>query len=280
VRFRSTGRGRSQALESKVRVVDRPTGTRENATTRGFIEARSLISLIVFPTPECSFRGMQLPYQLEDQLSLAAWTAYSLNRLSPHKRSPNGTKRRFVVFDPGVLVCGTLAAAQVAPQSAPPAQSQSAARITLGQSAVPLFGPWKFTVGDSPIDPKTGKPLWAEPDFDDSRWETVDLTPKNGAIDPGGGNSGYVPGWTAKGHPGYWGYAWYRIRVQVQARPGQELALAGPADVDDAYQVFENGELTGHFGDFDGRKPKIYYTQPRMFPLAQAGSQSRRRDGP
>jgi hypothetical protein len=60
-------------------------------------------------------------------------------------------------------------------------------------------------VGDSPLDRKTGHPLWAEPDFDDSKWETVDLTPKDGAFDPGVGLSGYVPGWTAKGHPGYWG---------------------------------------------------------------------------
>ena len=50
--------------------------------------------------------------------------------------------------------------------------------VTLGQSVVPLYGPWKFTVGDSPIDPSTHTPLWAEPGFDDSRWETVDLTPK------------------------------------------------------------------------------------------------------
>jgi hypothetical protein len=31
----------------------------------------------------------------------------------------------------------------------------------------------------------------------------------------------YVPGWTTKGHPGYWGYAWYRIRVPVTSVPGQ-----------------------------------------------------------
>lgn len=36
-------------------------------------------------------------------------------------------------------------------------------------------GPWKFAVGDSPIDAKTGKHQWAEPDFDDSKWEKVDL---------------------------------------------------------------------------------------------------------
>src|SRR5580704_15724052 len=165
---------------------------------------------------------------------------------------------------------GVVAAAQTA--SGPNRTSDSIAHVTLGQSAVPLYGPWKFTVGDSPIDPKTGKPLWAEPDFDDSKWETVDLTPKDGDFDPNSGLSGYVPGWTAKGHPGYWGYAWYRIRVAVQARPGAALALAGPANVDDAYQVFENGALAGHFGDFTGSKPLVYYSQPKMFPLAQSGS--------
>jgi len=177
----------------------------------------------------------------------------------------------------GVLVCGSLAAAQPAPQPANPpallAQAQNMAHVTLGQAAVPLYGPWKFTIGDSPIDPRTGQPLWAEPDFDDSKWETVDLTPKDAAGDPISGQSGYVPGWTAKGHPGTSGFAWYRIRVQVQAQPGKQLALAGPADVDDAYQVFNDGELVGQFGSFTGSKPLAYDTQPKEFPLSQPGSQ-------
>ena len=144
-------------------------------------------------------------------------------------------------------------------------------QITLGQSIVALNSPWKFTIGDSPIDPHTGRPAWAEPDFDDSQWETVDLTPKAGSFDPVGGLSGFVPGWTAKGHPGYWGYAWYRIRVQVAALPGQKLALAGPSNVDDAYQVFANGTLLGSFGKFTtGRqRPVIYATRPQMFLLPQ-----------
>ena len=55
--------------------------------------------------------------------------------------------------------------------------SDGIAHITLGQSVLPLNGPWKFTIGDSPIDPATHQPLWSEPAFDDSHWETVDLTP-------------------------------------------------------------------------------------------------------
>ncbi len=188
-------------------------------------------------------------------------------------------RRTLFLLTLAVWFSGTfVAAAQMAgaPQGQAETQPGSSvygiSHITLGQSAVPLYGPWKFTVGDSPIDRKTGKPLWAEPEFDDSKWETVDLTPKNGAISANAGLSGYVPGWTAKGHPGYFGYAWYRIRVQVRAQSGQKLALAGPANVDDAYQVFDNGELAGHFGNFAGSKPEVYYTQPKMFPLQQPGS--------
>ena len=170
-----------------------------------------------------------------------------------------------------VLPCLFLLAAAVL-HAQTPSQPDRTAHITLGQSAVPLYGPWKFTVGDSPIDPRTGQPLWAEPDFDDTKWETVDLTPKDGAFDPAAGLPGYVPGWTAKGHPGYFGYAWYRIRVEVQERPGAGLALAGPANVDDIYQIFDNGEPAGHFGDFTGSRPVAYYSQPKMFPLRQLGS--------
>jgi hypothetical protein len=144
--------------------------------------------------------------------------------------------------------------------------AQGTTHVTLGQSVVPLYGPWKFTIGDSPIDPVTRAPLWAKPDFDDSHWETVDLTPK-GILDPLGGFAGYVKGWTALGHPGYAGYAWYRIRVQVATQPGQKLALAGPSYVDDAYQLFSDGTLIGSFGKFTGNQPTIYFTQPMMFNL-------------
>jgi hypothetical protein len=150
----------------------------------------------------------------------------------------------------------------------------SSAYVSLGQSAVPLYGPWKFKAGDSPADPLTGKPLWAQPDFDDSKWETVDLTPKEGSTDPMGGMSGYVPGWTARGHAGYWGYAWYRIRVILVTRPGDKLALAGPPDVDDIYQVFDDGTIVGSFGDFSGSQPVTYYTQPMIFALPQSAGEN------
>ena len=151
-----------------------------------------------------------------------------------------------------------------APAQSPPAPTTN---ITLGQSIVALTGPWKFHTGDDP--------QWADPNFNDSGWETVDLTPTAGSFNPIVGFSGYVPGWTGKGHPGYWGYGWYRIRVSTARRPGQKLALAGPADVNDAFQVFVNGKLLGSFGKFSERgSPVAYMSQPTMFPLPELHADS------
>jgi hypothetical protein len=163
-----------------------------------------------------------------------------------------------------LLACGIGATAQSGDPGA-------AMPLALGQSIVPLYGPWKFQVGDSPIDPATNQPLWATSGFDDSKWETVDLTPKD-AVNPFKGLSGYVPGWGKRGHPGYSGYAWYRIRLRVNAQPGERLALAGPAIFDDAYQLFLNGSLLGSFGRFKGKRPEYFYVEPTVFPLPQARS--------
>lgn len=154
--------------------------------------------------------------------------------------------------------------------SAQPLPIPNPAPIIFGQSVVPLNGPWKFQIGDSPIDPKTGKPLWAEPSFDDSGWESVDLKPPTGEFDPAGSERSGVPGWRAKGHPNYWGWAWYRLDVPL-AKETQNLALAGPAYVDGAYQVFSNADLLGGMGAFypTGGAPTIYWSHPAMFPLPE-----------
>jgi hypothetical protein len=176
-----------------------------------------------------------------------------------------------------VCLAGCLwASAQSVPVSAQAVPRADTTQVTLGQSAVALNGPWKFHVGDSPDLSQNGspdsKPLWAQPEFDDSKWETVDLSSGTGAVDPINGMSGYAPGWTTYGHPGYWGYAWYRIRVQLDAKAGEKLALAGPADVDDVYQAFANGSLLGSFGSFKGKRPVSYYSQPKIFLLPQMDS--------
>ncbi len=166
------------------------------------------------------------------------------------------------------LVCVLGASNLAAQSSATTAESSSVppakptAVISLGQSLAPLDGPWKFHVGDSPVDPATGQPLWAQPAFDDSGWENVDLTPTDAASDE-------VSGWTKRGHADYSGYAWYRLHLQAHATTGGQLALAGPANFDDAYQLFLNGALLGGFGNFAGSRPKYFYSEPTVFPFPQ-----------
>ena len=88
----------------------------------------------------------------------------------------------------------------------PPLNHSGAVQLdaTLGDSAVELSGPWKFHVGDNAA--------WSERDFDDSDWGTIDVTPPSGEVDEELRPSGFIPGWTSNGYPGYSGYAWYRLR--------------------------------------------------------------------
>jgi hypothetical protein len=124
-----------------------------------------------------------------------------------------------------------------------------------------LNGPWKFITGD--------KMQYAEPDYDDSKWETMDLTAPAGVHDDDVGLSGFVPGWTSKGHSNYSGYAWYRLKISPDSLTGTNLALAGPPAVDDAYQLFINGQVVGDIGDFSDSVPVIYSIQPRIFQLPE-----------
>ena len=136
---------------------------------------------------------------------------------------------------------------------------------------------WTVEISSGRLAHRSGtkEPLWAQPAFDDASWETVDLTPKD-AVNPFQGLSGYVPGWGERGHPGYSGYAWYRIRVKVQAQPGEKLALAGPANFDDAYQLFLNGTLLGAFGRFREKRPTYYYSAAHGFSPARECQRHRR----
>jgi hypothetical protein len=162
-----------------------------------------------------------------------------------------------------LLFLPLLVQAAVAQVAERPSAAANLVPIQIGQSVVTLNGPWRFHTGDDS--------RWAGPGFDDSGWETVDLTAAAGAHDSDVVLTGYVPGWTARGHAGYSGYAWYRIGVSANAPAGATLALTGPPLVDDAYQVFVNGRLVGSDGDFSKAEPKVYSIQPRLFPLGIGG---------
>ncbi len=130
------------------------------------------------------------------------------------------------------------------------AAASSVEQVQLGNAVVPLTGPWKFHTGDNPA--------WAQPGLDDSSWSGMDMTPARGP----------VPGWTARGFPGYAGYAWYRLTVEVHGS-GKTLSLKMPREVDDAYQVFVNGVQIGQFGKFSRHSVTAYGSLPRAFALPQ-----------
>jgi hypothetical protein len=142
------------------------------------------------------------------------------------------------------------------------ALAESPFQASIGNAVVELTGPWRFHPGDDLA--------WAQPGYDDSAWATQDLTPPAGSLDPVTGISGFVPGWTTKGFPKLTGYAWYRLRVNVVGSSGSEvppLAIRLPMDVDDAYQVYVNGQYIGEFGTFTPKGVTFINAQPRAFAL-------------
>src|SRR5271168_4272578 len=122
-------------------------------------------------------------------------------------------------------------------------------QVKLGESSMELTGPWKFHVGDDSA--------WSQSDFNDSGWEEMDLTP---------GRSGSALGWTKQGHAKYSGYAWYRLRVNIEGA-NRSLALKMPDFFDDAYQVFVNGQRIGEFGKFTPHRVTAYSGLPTAFRL-------------
>jgi serine phosphatase RsbU (regulator of sigma subunit) len=179
-----------------------------------------------------------------------------------------------------VLVCGSLHSAK---RQLQPAPLPSGLAIALGNSAIALDGPWKFSPGDSPwsMNPSAessnlliNSPDWAQPRFDDSEWANVDLTPPTGSVDAVRGGDGWVRGWTRRGYPQLSGFAWYRIRLTV-TDPAQQLWLKMPGSFDDAYEIYANGHYVGQFGEFTRHSVTFNFSQPASFPLPRLGSDGR-----
>jgi hypothetical protein len=125
----------------------------------------------------------------------------------------------------------------------------------LRAAATLLNGDWRFHTGDDPH--------WADASASDSDWGTIDLTAKRGSHDGDVGLPDHVSGWSAHGHPGYTGYAWYRRAVDV---PVGSWDILGPTQVDDGYELYWNGHLLGGSGRF-GPQPRVVGTRPLQFAL-------------
>jgi hypothetical protein len=160
---------------------------------------------------------------------------------------------------PWALLHAAFAQTPAAPAAAPAATANASFSVNLGESSVALNGPWKFHTGDDMA--------WSKTSFDDSTWGAMDLTPPPGSADETIGDSGdNLPGWTDLGYPNYTGYAWYRLKVNVQGA-SRRLSIKMPDQADDAYQVFVNGKQIGSFGKFTDHHVTAYSTLPEEFRL-------------
>jgi hypothetical protein len=144
------------------------------------------------------------------------------------------------------------------PAGAAPGSAPGPTNVTSEQTVTFVNGPWRFHIGDDAS--------WADSGFDDSTWEpyTIDTThaPLTLSKVVEGTRLG---GWQAHGHPGYVGYAWYRISVNPVSER-KALAILLPRFVDDAYQLYVNGKLIGAFGQFEGHN-FVSATQPKLFAI-------------
>jgi len=108
-------------------------------------------------------------------------------------------------------------------------------QLTAGEKwnrIVDLRGQWKFSLGD---DMK-----WADTDHNDDEWKTI-----------------FVPSpWEDEGFPGYDGYAWYRVKFQIDKEDIKKNIYLRLWQIDDVDQVFINGHLIGISGSF----PPHYYS--------------------
>lgn len=109
-----------------------------------------------------------------------------------------------------------------------------------------LKGQWRFQPGDDPA--------WAEPDLDDSRWESMN-----------------VPGrWPAGGYPEHGQIAWYRLSLQldpalVAGKGSPELAVS-IGKVLSAYELYAGGELLGGVGKLPPLG-EITYDRQQVFAI-------------
>lgn len=119
----------------------------------------------------------------------------------------------------------------------------------VGRGVAPIDGLWQFREGDDP--------RWANPNFDDSGWESMHA-------------DSY---WGAQGHPSYAGFAWYRRHIDIVPTSGttDEYRILIP-NAQDAYEVYWNGVLAGSYGKMPPHASWYYNIFPRSFALRGASN--------
>jgi len=148
-----------------------------------------------------------------------------------------------------LLLLFAASAAAEQPTATPASTPQNASAPSLviqgiGKGVVPIDGPWQFHLGDNPH--------WADPKWDDSGWERIEVD---------------AP-WGAQQHPSYTGFAWYRRHLDIEPTAGatHDYSILIPHG-EDSYEVYWNGQLVGSYGHVAPHALWYYSEFPRTFPL-------------
>lgn len=105
-----------------------------------------------------------------------------------------------------------------------------------------LSGTWRYSIGD--------RKEWRNRDFDHREWEEI-----------------RVPAtWEDQGFHGYNGFAWYRKEFYLDQNLGDKSLMLILGYIDDADEVYLNGELIGASGTFPPYF-KTAFAEERRYPL-------------
>ena len=146
-----------------------------------------------------------------------------------------------------LLFAASVAAQQTSQNPAPRPSNAAASTLEIqgvGKGVVPVDGSWQFHLGDDA--------RWADPAYDDSGWEGMEVN---------------AP-WGAQQHPSYTGFAWYRRHIDIQPTAGatHDYSILIPHG-EDSYEVYWNGQLAGRYGRVAPHALWFYSQFPRTFPL-------------
>jgi stage II sporulation SpoE-like protein len=116
--------------------------------------------------------------------------------------------------------------------------------------AIKINNSWRFRAGDDPA--------WANPDFDDSGWDKIDLTQT----------------FAEQGIESFSGYAWYRLRIRPAPVPESgalSMALLVVPNSVGQLQVLINGVEAGRTSGMSDR-PAMYQSPPFTVAISRAGT--------
>ena len=114
--------------------------------------------------------------------------------------------------------------------------------LSRDRKEISLEGKWRLELGDSLA--------YSKSDFNDSAWHPI-----------------HVPDcWENAGYPGYDGYAWYRIRIQLPKKDQGKYLVLRLGRVNDVDEVYINGRKLNQWG-YHGEYYRSAFDIPREYEI-------------